>query len=1095
MSAASVPSIPPRPSRTSKPVAGGHDLPRIPPRPTRRMDRSASPHRDSFAPSPLNDSTFVRNPGRLNSALHDQGTDAAGLHPPQRPPSVSLPSIGQEGNEYAGFFEAPESTPATSDSDAAATSPTTRKVGDELEIHAPTPALSISSAKARIATVTRTDSYQAAAVGIGKARDDDKDPHVRQLKSQRSFAASASFSAGDRATSTQPSESDHGIPEIGIRVPMYPDAGDVQAPSPALHSHTPHGVGIGTPHENAHRTSRPQGRSRGGREHSRGPPGSYGLHGHGTPIYDKFEKAWYEKHPEALEREEHGEYGPGIGGGRGAWALSREDLDRIVRDTASRGAGVGSSPAVWGTPDEQIGYMASEEYAAKLASDSRLHHQEHADESEGRPDSPSKAATSSLAYDPSEVSGSEKGEAKSEDEGNVIHIPPPLHRFDKIGGGGYDPPTEDLGPRGGNTAEEGGWVDELGDGVPILASDEVAKEPGAEFLHPALSPPLERSAAEFPPTWDVEHQPPRGIVSHGSSTPGSRASSRPASTSGLGAALSRYLSLDERNEMGTPLEDVEEYEPLFPDEEDDGDVSGSTGKRPGEIPSGLPMPPKFPSEDIWEDAPSSAQLQATISSPALLEDDARTVVPDRDEDRSSVMGVDARGKAEGGPQRVPSFGRATAEPKVLGSTVDIHRSGTKQRFPSRDIWEDTPASHHLETVVSAPQVDEMPSPTELPEPSALGSSATHEREDGSGRASVRGIGDGSLGASAVPAVPPRPARIGRHPEPSGSGGVSLPPSRSRSDNQAPVLPERSKPPVPARPARSVHKDGGEGIPLSQTTSNTSTKSAGSGPEEMTVPPAPRPKPAVPARPAGGKIASLKAGFLSDLNQRLQLGPRPPAPIPAPAPAADSAPGDETERAPLVDARKGRARGPARRKPTVSPEKADPAADPTAAAAAAAHFDISPALTVWQISGSGVLDVAVPPSLTKLKPDETHPAAVDADPAATSSVLPNKPGMNGDDVASGRKEEPRHSAPDHASDGPTTPSFRATTAPAAAALDEDAGDSLPRRAVPVDEMLTSDAVEGAGPAAAGGAEMEPSAAVVEPAAAATPPPTTTTTDPE
>jgi len=89
------------------------------------------------------------------------------------------------------------------------------------------------------------------------------------------------------------------------------------------------------------------------------------------------------------------------------------------------------------------------------------------------------------------VAGSEHA-MESDAEDDVIHIDAPSHRYNKFGGGGYDPPKEDLGPEGGNTNEEGGWIVERGYGVPILASDEVAKHPEAEYLQPAVSPELER---------------------------------------------------------------------------------------------------------------------------------------------------------------------------------------------------------------------------------------------------------------------------------------------------------------------------------------------------------------------------------------------------------------------------------------------------------------------------------------------------------------------------------------------------------------------------------------------------------------------------
>jgi Altered inheritance of mitochondria protein 21 len=56
--------------------------------------------------------------------------------------------------------------------------------------------------------------------------------------------------------------------------------------------------------------------------------------------------------------------------------------------------------------------------------------------------------------------------------------------------------------------------------------------------------------------------------------------------------------------------------------------------------------------------------------------------------------------------------------------------------------------------------------------------------------------------------------------------------------------------------------------------------------------------------------------MSDLNKRLQLGPQAPKKEEAP-----EEPVEEKEKTPLVDARKGRARGPARRAPAKSPAPA------------------------------------------------------------------------------------------------------------------------------------------------------------------------------
>jgi len=234
-----MPQIPPRPTRNQEQNAGaslGSDIPKIPPRPIRRNERSISPHRESFARSPLNETPFLANHGNQSKSSLYASTSAnnSSSDLPARPPSVSLPSIGQEGSEYAEVFGAPEdlgSSPTTQ----------TRNIANDLKLHAPKPSLPVSSAKQRVSTVTRTDSGQAAAFGIGKASSDDKDPSSRSLKAKASFASQTS-----NGTERPPSslESEHGIPQIGQVVPMYPNAGDVQAPSPSPFSQ-PYAPGIG----------------------------------------------------------------------------------------------------------------------------------------------------------------------------------------------------------------------------------------------------------------------------------------------------------------------------------------------------------------------------------------------------------------------------------------------------------------------------------------------------------------------------------------------------------------------------------------------------------------------------------------------------------------------------------------------------------------------------------------------------------------------------------------------------------------------------------------------------------------------------------
>lgn len=346
----SIPRIPPRPTRANQQqhtptIAAGMDLPKIPPRPAHRsIERSRSPNSESFPQSPLNEPpmTLQHSGGLYSNGNQNASSSSLGL--PKRPSSVSLPSVGQEGSEYAELeYEMPGQT--ILDQVKGKTQPEqTRNVSSDLPLHAPRPSFSSSTAKERVAAVTRTNSTAAMAAGIGKANtpSDDKDPYKRSLHPKVSFSSrSDSVASTERPASAQEG-SDHGIPDVGIgqRVPMYPDAGDVQAPSPSPYSQNfPSGIGF---HNDGSMRSRNSGRR--SSAHFHGPPGSYGMHGHGTIPGDQFEKAWYDKHPEALEREENGQYGPAIGT-RPECALSSEELNKLVRDTSSRGAGFGKQ--IW----------------------------------------------------------------------------------------------------------------------------------------------------------------------------------------------------------------------------------------------------------------------------------------------------------------------------------------------------------------------------------------------------------------------------------------------------------------------------------------------------------------------------------------------------------------------------------------------------------------------------------------------------------------------------------------------------------------------------------------------------------------------------
>lgn len=288
----------------------------IPPRPSKkRPERSLSPNADRFAPSPLNEGILAKGTSKpvLLSPNHMyQSTD----DPIERAGSVPMPSVGEEGLEYSAVADEIEHDNEREEKSRAASPEQTRTVAEDLKLHAPKPSLPAKSAKQRVMAVTRTDSDKAASYGIGRPSYEERAASREGIKKK----ASTSFSTG--SDHGQQTEDDHGIPEIGQRVPMNPHLGDVQAPSPA-------------PSESSKNHRR--------NHSSRGlPPGSYGLHGHGKAPQDKLERAYYEKHPELLKKEEH----TPIHDRQNDYAMNSTDLNKLVRDTASRGAGLGELPTL-----------------------------------------------------------------------------------------------------------------------------------------------------------------------------------------------------------------------------------------------------------------------------------------------------------------------------------------------------------------------------------------------------------------------------------------------------------------------------------------------------------------------------------------------------------------------------------------------------------------------------------------------------------------------------------------------------------------------------------------------------------------------------
>ncbi|RMD39531.1 hypothetical protein DV735_g5592, partial [Chaetothyriales sp. CBS 134920] len=940
MSAQVAPAIPPRPVKGTKSSDKGAGQAasqpvHIPLRPaSKRLDRSVSP--GSFPRSPLNEPF---NPLPLTAAAPKERTS----HDLPRKLSVQqLPSVGQEGLEYSEVHLEPEPQSVSGLAPGADDAAQTRSVAHDLQLHAPRPSLPKAAATAQVQAVTRTDASNAAALGIGKPDTPViDDVHDRELLSRN--RSRASFSRPDSSASTGRRTSvvygdEQGPAELGLRVPINPLLGDVQAPSPApfLPSHTGHSA---------------DGQSRHGRKKSvqhAHPPGSYGLHGHGVQPHSPFDRDWYAKHPEELAHEEahgHGVY-EGIGSGRGSFALSSDDLNRIVHSTAVHGAGVGmlprklrlsqtytlagAAPTPQSYPDVESGYEATVEYASRSNSTAPAMGRSLTNGSLPAVESPLRNSNIPVeAMDPI-VHVKHHGSLSADEEaGKAVET---------------------------RVAEESHALDEDHDyRAPILAADEVAKLPHPDSLQPAIHPRYERRSNSA----DIEHR-------SGDNTPNSRPSSRPSSIYGLHSAshtLSRFVSHhDDRESLHTPLEDVDEYEPLFADDDGKQNPLNPTERF-------KPRPElakhRFPSQDIWEEAPSSVNHTATVSTPDLAQ------LP---EEKPSVAfeTPEAEAARRAAPVEEEKSKLELAQEQVARRFVN------QPRFPSRDIWEDSPDSQHLVAIVqSEPSQDEPVEPTTKP--------AVPPRPTAKSKPD-----EGVSTAQAPPSIPPRPAKK-NYSVPPLDAKLTDPKSFSKEISptdlkRVPSIPDRPKPQIPPRPAKKVVDDGLSRTLSSESANSQTTEKAA----PVTSPSLAKVKPQIPARPAAGaKFASLKGNFINDLNQKLGLGPR-----------KEKEPEPEAEAKPLEDARKGRARGPQRRAPVKSPAAA-PAA-PVAPALSLSHPQ-----SLWSIDLTGLLSHHSADESAKVPKwlgdeDSVVPDSTEAEVVDHGSVAKAEPGSTAEE---GSKAEP------------------------------------------------------------------------------------------
>ncbi|KAF8243050.1 hypothetical protein K440DRAFT_664416 [Wilcoxina mikolae CBS 423.85] len=715
-------------------------------------------------------------------------------------PNPSIPAIPPRP---AGRAKSPGTDNASSEQE-----PTIKTIPSSTELHAPV------ALPSRPAAVPKTESEHSSTPTTPRTPSFNKTP-------------------------TDDREKD-GIPQIGRRVPMYPNAGDVQAPTPSE-----------TPSSNRKKHVY--------REEWEMNEGAYGTKRRETP-----------------------------------YSMSSTDLNAVVAQSASPAVGVNENEC--GVPDEELGYIASDHYTQALSrTQSRSHSPVH-----------HKRDSARTSFD------GHGGVVETDEHGDVIHLEDPEH-----GPGYFRRGNSSYAASRAESIHEGEEADEeKGQGqYSILAEDEVLKRQQGQYMQ----------AAVYTPTYTPRH--PR-------SRPHSSLKEHRDDVEGASLELSTKFK-ESSTALRTPYEELspadENAKPLFPESDDEKEEPPKNPaveklKRPG-----LPEH-RFPSNDVWEEAPDHAQLEATIESlptgqvAAVAEEDDEEEPQKKKSDEPVLRYISGQPHEHYQPGDEQEYERKQkdAARKATDYRLDLqnlpedddrlrrlhknvtiddqpdnssnNRRGARRGFPSNDIWEDVPPSLDLEEELE---------PSPLPEKNRASTGdisaipATSTRPTTS--APIEGPSTMKPTPPPRPSVPARPLRekkwspatIPEQPEPSAA---------SDKKSSPPSVPDRPKPSVPARPGKLAAR----------------TPS-----EEKQAAPEPKPKPPVPPR-TGGKIAALKAG-LGDLESRLRLGPLAPPPKKEEKKEEEEEPAKEE---PLTDVRKSRARGPRGRKLPTKEEKPVTAA-PTA----------------------------------------------------------------------------------------------------------------------------------------------------------------------
>ncbi|EPS36562.1 hypothetical protein H072_9874 [Dactylellina haptotyla CBS 200.50] len=344
----------------------------------------------------------------------------------------------------------------------------------------------------------------------------------------------------------------------------------------------------------------------------------------------------------------------------GNYSLSHDDLTKSVM--TPNGLGVATTPGLEGVPDEEIGYAATDEMASRNATPQAT----PGGAGQRLPTkSPLSTAISVLDDDmenqlsnlDEEGSQGVYGKSSAMNASSTSLVVPTSGRHT---------PWEDI-------------QDEHADGTPILASDEAGKS--SVWNPPVISPRLSAQDVRRPPSSNRSRHSPSVLPAE--------------------------------EDISDPPSPIKEHVPLFPE----GAAPPRAPSRP-KLGDKQPSSQRFPSKDVWEDAPESSHATYEV------EDEAEVPDPEYYDPREAKL------KEEAEASKKALTTKEATEPAKTGAAPPVLPTRPVKRVPTDENAPVSPESKTIPAVPDRPKPSIPPRPTKkISEPSSATSAGSMSPEE------------------------------------------------------------------------------------------------------------------------------------------------------------------------------------------------------------------------------------------------------------------------------------------------------------------------------------------------------------------------------